>query len=82
MTRDDIVRSLTSIFHEVLDDPAIELSDHMAAKDIAAWDSLNHVNLVIAAEQEFRIRFSTSDIARIANVGEFVDAIARKLSST
>jgi acyl carrier protein len=82
MTREDIVRSLTSIFHEVFDDSGIELSDRMTAKDVAAWDSLNHVNLVVAAEQKFRIRLSTSDIGRIANVGEFVDAIARKLSST
>ncbi len=78
MTRDEIYLALTVIFHDVFDDPRIKLFDAMTAKDLAGWDSLNHINLIIAVEQKYKIRFNTTEVARLANVGEFIDAILRK----
>jgi len=78
-TREDIAKELTGIFHNVFDDDRIVLSDSMTAADIPEWDSLNHINLVVATEQHFEIKFKTSEVAKMANVGEFIEAIASKL---
>jgi acyl carrier protein len=34
------------------------------------WDSLTHINLIVAIEKEFRIRFTTSEVSGLKNVGE------------
>jgi acyl carrier protein len=81
MNRDTVYAELTKIFQNVFDDNTIQLSDHTTAKDIPQWDSLNHINLVVASEQKFGIRFMTTDITRLANVGEFVDTILKKCSA-
>jgi acyl carrier protein len=77
--RDEVHRKLTSIFHNVFDDSTITLRDTMTAKDLAQWDSLNHINLIVATEQSFGVKFKTAEIAGLSNVGEFIDAILKKL---
>jgi acyl carrier protein len=81
LTRDDVYKDLTLIFHDVFDDDSIVLSDAMTAKDLAPWDSLNHINLIVATEQRFHIKFKTAEVARLANVGEFVNTIFSKLKN-
>ncbi len=78
--RDQVFERLTQIFRDVFDDPRLVISDLTTAKDVKDWDSLNHINLVVATEQAFKVRFNTTEVARMANVGEFVDAILRKSS--
>lgn len=75
----DITEKLTSIFKEVFDDETIILSDELTADDVDAWDSLSHVNLIIAIEIAFDIEFKQSEILNFANVGELKDSITRKL---
>lgn len=79
--REQIYQELTKIFHSVFDNDSLQLSDTTTAKDVAEWDSLNHINLVVAVEQKFRIKFNTAEVARMANVGEFVNSILRKLDT-
>jgi acyl carrier protein len=79
-SRDTIVQELTSLFHDVFDDDGIVLSDTMTAKDVERWDSLNHINLIVAIEQRFHVKFSTAEVARMANVGELVDTLVGKLT--
>ena len=78
MNRDQVYAKLTTIFRNVFDNDSIELSDQMTSKDIKQWDSLNHINLMVASEKTFGIRFITRDVARLKNVGEFVDVILKK----
>jgi acyl carrier protein len=80
MDRELIYQKLTPIFHELFEDPSIQLSDTMTAKDVGQWDSLNHINLVIIVEQKFGIQFTTAEVARLQNVGQFVDAISQKVN--
>ena len=75
----DITEKLTNVFQEVFDDETIVLSDDLTAKDVDAWDSLSHVNLIIAIEIAFDIEFKQSEIVNFANVGELKDSITRKL---
>ncbi|MFO0587260.1 MAG: acyl carrier protein [Polyangiaceae bacterium] len=79
MDRAGIHKQLTAVFHDVFDDESIVLSDKTTAKDIPDWDSLTHVNLIVAVEKAFKVRFSTKDVQGLANVGEFIDLLARKL---
>jgi acyl carrier protein len=75
----ELRRQLTGIFRSVFDDPALEISDEMTARDVEEWDSLTHINLIVAVEKAFRVRFITAEISSLANVGEFVALIQRKL---
>ena len=77
----DVMPRLTKVFQEVFDDPALTLKAETTAADVEDWDSLNHINLVIAVEQEFDMEFSARQIAKLANVGEFVQMIESKLGS-
>jgi acyl carrier protein len=52
----------------------------MTARDVPAWDSLSHITLIVAVEREFRIRFTTAEVAALMNVGDLADQILKKLS--
>jgi len=75
----DIYRKLTPIFREVFDDDQLVVVPHLAAADVAEWDSLRHIRLVLSIEREFSLRFSAAEIGALENVGEFVDLIRAKL---
>lgn len=78
-TEQTIREQLNQVFREVFDDDSIEISDEMTAADVEEWDSLNHINLIVAVERTFGIRFSTKEVNGLANVGEFIALISSKL---
>ena len=78
-TEQTIREQLNQVFREVFDDDSIEISDEMTAADVEEWDSLNHINLIVAVERTFGIRFSTKEVNGLANVGEFIALISGKL---
>ena len=69
---------LTPIFREVFDDDAVTPTPLMTASDVAAWDSLSNIRLVVAVEEEFKIRFTTGEVAGLKNVAEFVRVIQQR----
>jgi acyl carrier protein len=70
---------LTDIFRSVFDDPDLRITASMTAKDVPDWDSLSHITLIVAIEREFRIRFTTAEVAGQMNVGDLADRIRKKL---
>ncbi len=82
MSRVEIFEKLTAIFHDVFDDNELIIGETTSAKDIDEWDSLMHINLIMAVEAEFAIKFSMDDISRMKNVGEMVDIIKERLEKT
>jgi acyl carrier protein len=54
----------------------------MTAADIAEWDSFNHINLIVATEAKFGIKFQTTEIESLRNVGHFVELIGKKLAAS
>ena len=78
MTHPEIHQKLTSVFRDVFEDPALEISDATTAKDVEGWDSIMHVNLIVAVEKSFATSFTTKDIKALANVGDFIQLIARR----
>jgi len=73
---------LQSVFRDVFDDETIVIGPETTAADIDAWDSLEHINLIIAVEKEFAVRFKTAEITSLKNVGEFEALLERKLAKT
>ena len=78
MTNDEIIQDLNEIFREVLDDDSISLTPASTAADIPAWDSMNHITIVVEAERRFGIKVRTAEIEELRNVGDFVALIASK----
>lgn len=78
MTREDVYEKLNTIFREVFDDEEIKLSDSTTSNDIEDWDSLEHINLMVAIEKCFNIKFSMGEVNNFKNVGEMVDIILSK----
>ena len=80
MTREEIFGKLNEVFRDVFEDEDITVNDQTTADDIEDWDSLEHINLINAIEQEFGIKFNMGQIVSMKNVGEMVSIIESKLS--
>lgn len=80
MTEPEIYQRLTKVFLDIFDDLTIELRPETSAADIPDWTSFNHVNIVVATEQAFGIKFSTPEIEKLKNVGELVALIGAKVA--
>ncbi|NMA06998.1 MAG: acyl carrier protein [Ruminococcaceae bacterium] len=79
MNREKIFLTVNEIFREIFDDPELSVTDKTDANDIEDWDSLEQINLLVAMEKEFLIKFSVDDVENLQNVGETVDLIIRKI---
>lgn len=74
--------TLTEVFQEVFEDDELAITRETTAADIESWDSLIHVSLLLAVEKRFRIRFSSSEVSSLMNVGMLVDLINAKKGLT
>ena len=79
MNREEIFEKLNEVFRDVFDDESIIVTDATTADDIEAWDSLEHINLIAAVEQEFGIKFNMGQVVSMKNVGEMADIITNQL---
>ena len=77
MTREAIFEELTEIFRDIFDDEEIELTDETTADDIEDWDSLEQINLLVAIEKKFSIKFKLDEVSHLANVGNMVDLVQK-----
>ena len=80
MNEDEILRRLTEIFRTSLHQPALVLSRATTADTVRGWDSLKHVELMVAVEAGFGVRFKAIELGRMKNVGDLVDKLRAKLS--
>ena len=80
----DVRATLEQVFRKVFDDPQLVLREDMNAASIPEWDSLQHVNLIIATEKALGIRLNTGEISQLrqpgANVGTFLELLKRKVT--
>jgi acyl carrier protein len=72
---------LQEVFRDLFDDDDIVLTDETSAKDIAGWNSLANVKLIVRVEKAFKIRFGTGEVVGLNNVGELDALITKKLGS-
>lgn len=80
INREIILEQITIIFRDTLDDKSIVLDENTVAHDIPEWDSLNHIQLVVAIEKEFKIRFTALEIQTWENIGGIIDSLLSKSS--
>lgn len=79
MSREEIFDEVRKIFWNVFDDDALVIADATNADDIEDWDSFEHINLVVAMEKKFQLKFDLKEVGALKNVGEMVDLIEKRL---
>ena len=79
MTREEIFLQLNEVFKDVFDDDSIVVRDETTAADIEDWDSLEHINLIVAVEKQFSIKFNIGEVNVMKNVGDMVNIILERV---
>ncbi len=79
MTREEVFKTLSEVFQDVFDDETITVNETTTSEDIEDWDSLEHINLIAAVEQEFGMKFTMGQVVTMKNVGEMADIIISRI---
>lgn len=80
MKKEEIFKQLDEVFQDVFDDESIHVNESTTADDIEDWDSLEHINLVVAIENNFGIKFTMNEVTSMKNVGEMVDILSERIA--
>ena len=75
---DDVTDRLTEVFRTTFGDESLVLEPAMTVDDVAGWDSVTHITLIYAIEDEFGIKFSTRDLERLTCVGDLIETVRRR----
>jgi len=78
MDEQQIYAGLAKTFEDVFDDDSISVSPELSAKDVDGWDSLTHIRLMLSVERAFKVKFTTSEIGNLKNVGDLVALIKQR----
>ena len=78
MNINDIITRLNEVFRDVFDDTTIIVNEKTTSDDIEDWDSLAHINLVAAVENEFCLRFKMREVSSMKNVGDMINIISER----
>ncbi|MGA3264797.1 MAG: acyl carrier protein [Terracidiphilus sp.] len=70
-----IYARLAEVFEDVFGDDSIKVTPELSARDLEGWDSLAHIRLILTIEKAFKIKFLTSEIGSLGNVGDLVKLI-------
>ncbi len=81
MPQPQLYQQLTEIFRDVFDDDAIVLTPETTAADIDGWDSVAHVNLLVAIESRLKVKFKTAEVESLHNVGQLAAVVEYKLQN-
>ncbi|MDB5256726.1 MAG: acyl carrier protein [Chitinophagaceae bacterium] len=79
MEKNEVLALVNEVFIDALDNEDIKLTEATTANDVEEWDSLSHIQLIVAVEKKFKIRFTSGEIHGFKNVGDMCDAIIAKL---
>jgi acyl carrier protein len=69
---------VVTVFQEVFENENLVIADSSSAKNVENWDSLAQINIIVGLEEEFGIKFTTDEVASLANVGELKAALRAK----
>lgn len=76
--KEGILKKLNEVFCNVFDDPDLVITSETTAADIEDWDSLEHINLIVACEKKFLMKFDLDEVEKMKNVGDMVEMIEVK----
>jgi acyl carrier protein len=77
----EILSKVRDILADTLDLPDLQVTEQTTAENVEGWDSFNHINIVVAVESAFGIKFHTAEVEELRNVGELADLIEKKLNA-
>ena len=80
MDNNQLRSRVTDTFRNIFGEPNLNIRDDLTAEDVEQWDSLTHMNLIVALEREFRVRFTTGEVSKLKNVGDLINLIQAKTS--
>ena len=80
MEKNEILNQVQEIFRDVLDNEDIILTNETTANDVEEWDSLSHIQLIVAIEKNFKLKFTSLEIMKWKNVGEMIDSIYQRIN--
>ena len=72
---------LTEVFRTLFNNSELTLDDGLVATDVPGWDSFNHINLIINIEEEFEVKFTNDEVAKMQNVGDLKKILATKIAT-
>ena len=78
MNNNEILPRLNEVFRDVFGDSSLSVNENTTSADIEDWDSLEHINLIAAVENEFGLRFKMREVSGMKNVGERLAIIAER----
>jgi acyl carrier protein len=78
MTEDEIYAGLTEIFQDVFRREDLVLTPALTAKDVPGWDSFKQIEIMIAVEEKYGVRFRTRELESLRNVGDLAQAVLTK----
>ena len=78
MEREELLSKFNVIFEEVIDEGPVSLTNETTAEDVDGWDSLTQIQLIVAIEKAFDIKFTSEEIVSWKNVGEMLDCFLTK----
>ena len=78
LSKDEIIERLDDVFRDVFDDDTLEVDENTTADDIEDWDSIEHITLIGAVEDEFKMRFIMGEVSGMKDVGEMIGIIEQR----
>ncbi|WP_173458363.1 acyl carrier protein [Ruminococcus flavefaciens] len=78
MNKNEIIPRLNEVFRDIFGDPSLSVNENTTSSDIEDWDSLEHINLIAAVENEFGLRFKMREVSGMKNVGEMIAIISER----
>ncbi len=81
MEMERVLNEVENIFRDILDEESLNLTRDTTANDVDGWDSLTHIQLIVAIEKHFKVKFSSKEILSWKNVGELLDSLKARANS-
>lgn len=79
MDKKKVLKKLEKIFEDVFAYDEIMLNEDTNANDIEGWDSLTHITILEAVQDEYGVKFNLDEIIEMKNVGDIINAILNKV---
>lgn len=78
MEIENVLDQVQEIFRDILDEESLIISHSTTANDVDGWDSLTHIQLIVAIEKKYKVKFSSKEILSWRNVGELIESLNSK----
>lgn len=75
----ETLNKMNAVIGDILEIPDLRLNRELTARDVDGWDSLAHINIIVAMEKEFSVKFTLPEVKGLKSVGDFVDLVQAKL---